>query len=253
MPQHTASCVFTVFQKNSVHALFDGEILLVAADLFDVIVVDNKVANEIQQAFRMQERDECSVLLLDLSVRRAFSAPIVQPFFVIFMPGHKLLGGSPAGTVEYLVRVHCQDKLGIPEQLGNIVFSPVADILGDAFHHINAGALALDDNERDPVYKHDNIRTGEFPVRTFNLKLIGNLQDIVLRMLEVNVVDIKRLQRAAGDGFLQSLAGAEEIIDLLIGSIKPCCTVLVQCGNRLGHRASGKMPELIADRIVLLP
>ena len=149
------------------------------------------------------------------------------------MPGHKLLGGSPAGTIEHLVRVHCQNELGIPEQLGNIVFSPVADILRDAFHHINTRSFALDDNKRDPIYKHDNIRTGEFPVRTFNLKLIGNLQNVVLRMFKVDIVNVKRLQRAAGDGFLQALAGAEKIIDLLIGSIKPGRAVLVQRGNRL--------------------
>ena len=204
MPKHTASCVFAVFQKNSVHALFDGEILLVAADLFDVIVVDNKVANDIQQALRMQERDKRPVLLLDLSIRGAFSAPVVHPFFVIFVPGHELLGGGPASPIEDLVRIHSQDKLGIPEQLGNIFFSPVADILRDTFHHINAGPFALNDDKRNPVNEHDNIRSGKFPVRTFHLKLVGNLQNVILRMLKVDVVNVKRLQRTSGDGFLQT-------------------------------------------------
>ena len=86
MPNNTVSCVGVVPHQNTIHTLFDCKVLLVSAYLFHIIIIDDKVTNQIQQPLRVQQRHQCTILLLDLTIGGAFSAPIIQPLFVVFMP-----------------------------------------------------------------------------------------------------------------------------------------------------------------------
>ena len=48
MPYNSVTSVLPVLKQNTAHALFNSEILLISADLFDIIVVNNEVANNIK-------------------------------------------------------------------------------------------------------------------------------------------------------------------------------------------------------------
>ena len=54
MPHNTISSISTVLKQNSLHALFNCKILLVAADLLHIVIVDDKITNQIQQPIRVQ-------------------------------------------------------------------------------------------------------------------------------------------------------------------------------------------------------
>ena len=45
MPNNTISSISTVLKQNSLHALFNCKILLVAADLLHIVIVDDKIAD----------------------------------------------------------------------------------------------------------------------------------------------------------------------------------------------------------------
>ena len=106
VPNNTVTSVFAVLQQNSLHALFNCKILLVATDFLYIVIVDDKIANQIQQPIRVQQGNQGTILLLDLTIRRTLATPVVQPFFVILMPGYKVLCRSTASTVQNLVRIH---------------------------------------------------------------------------------------------------------------------------------------------------
>ena len=45
MPNNTTSSISTVLKQNSLHALFNCKILLVAADFLHIVIVDDKIAD----------------------------------------------------------------------------------------------------------------------------------------------------------------------------------------------------------------
>jgi len=69
MPDNTVSGVRIVSQQNAIHALFNRKILLISTDLFHIVIVDDKVADQVQQPLRMQQRYQRTVLFPDLSIR----------------------------------------------------------------------------------------------------------------------------------------------------------------------------------------
>ena len=69
MPDNTVSGVRIVSQQNAIHALFNRKILLISTDLFHIVIVDDKVVDQVQQPLRMQQRYQRTVLFPDLSIR----------------------------------------------------------------------------------------------------------------------------------------------------------------------------------------
>ena len=105
MPHNAASGVFTVLKQNAIHTFLDRKILLVAAYFFDIIIVNNEIANYIKKSLRMQQRDKSTVLLLDTAVGRAFPAPLIQPVLIIFVPRNKVFCRRSAGAVQNLIGI----------------------------------------------------------------------------------------------------------------------------------------------------
>ena len=134
----------------------------------------------------------------------------------------------------------------------NEFLTPVSDVLCYTLHDIHTGFFALDYNKGNTIDQHNNIRTSKFAVRSFHFELIGNLESVVFRVIEVNIADVKRLASSIREIFLHAFSGAEELIDFLIGGIESRCTVLVYRLHSFGDRTTGKKSSLAAKLIGLL-
>ena len=200
----------------------------------------------------MQQRNQRTILLLDLTIGGAFSAPIVQPVFIIFVPGHKVFSWCTASTIQHLVRIDGHYKLRVTEQVRDVFFPPVPDVLRHALHDVHTGFFALDYNKRNAIYQHNNIRTSKFAVRSFYFKLIGHLEGVILRVVEVDIADIKRLASAIREIFFHAFSGTKKLINLLVGSIESSRTVLIYRLHGLGNRATGEKSSFAAELIGLL-
>ena len=47
MPDNAVTSIFAVLQQDSFHALFHGKILLIAADLLHIVVVDDEITDQV--------------------------------------------------------------------------------------------------------------------------------------------------------------------------------------------------------------
>jgi hypothetical protein len=91
VPHNSASRIGAVFQQNPIHALFHGKELLISADFFDIVVIDDEIPDQVQQPGWMKQGDQRPILFPNLAIRGTLSAPVIQPFCVIFMPGDVML------------------------------------------------------------------------------------------------------------------------------------------------------------------
>ena len=252
MPNNTISSINTVLKQNSLHALFNCKILLVSADFLHIVIVDDKVTNQIQQSLRVQQRHQCTILLLDLTIGGAFSAPIIQPLFVVFMPGHEIFSRCAAGAIQNLIRIHCYHQLRVAEQVRDIFLTPVTDVLVDAFHHVHTGFLTFNDHKGDAVDQHHDIRASKFTVRAFYFELICHLECIIFRVFKVDKTQIKGLTSSVRQILFHALAGTEKLIDRLVFSIQSSSTELIHGLHGFGDGASGKVSFFCAKLIRLV-
>ena len=134
----------------------------------------------------------------------------------------------------------------------NILFTPVADVLVNTFHHIHTGFFTFDDHQRDTIDQHYDIRTSEFTIRTFYFKLIRHLEYIVFRVFKVNETQIKGLTSSVRQIFFHAFARTEKLIDRLIFSIQSSCTKLIYSLHRLSNGTSGKESVFCSELIRLV-
>ena len=135
------------------------------------------------------------------------------------MPGYKVLCRSTASTIQNFVRIHSQHQLGVTEEVRDVIFAPVADILVDTFHHIHTGFLTFNDHQRDTVDQYHNIRAGKFSVWALYFKLIGHLECVIFQVFKVNKTQIKGLTSSVRQILFHALASTEKLIDRLVFSI----------------------------------
>ena len=133
------------------------------------------------------------------------------------MPFGEKLRRSPAGAVADVVGVHGDDQLGELEELRYVVRVPVADVLLDALGDIDAGALALDDDERDAVYHDEDVRAGITAVFAFDRELLRDLPDVLFRVFPVDEAQVEGLFTAVVELFLIGAPKQEGVIDSLGG------------------------------------
>lgn len=104
MPNNTVTSVFVVLKQNSLHALFNCKILLVAANLLHIVIVDDKITNQIQQPIRMQQGNQSTILLLDLTIRRTLADTSCSATPYHPHARYKVLCRSTTSTVQNFVR-----------------------------------------------------------------------------------------------------------------------------------------------------
>ena len=116
------------------------------------------------------------------------------------------------------VFVGCHDDLGILEKLGDIVCLLVANHLLHGLLHGNIGCLALDHRERNAVDKQNNVRTGIVKlILAFYSEFFRHMEQVVLRMLPVDVFQIEAEGLSAAHSFRVAFAQQQSVIDLFAG------------------------------------
>ncbi len=200
----------------------------------------------------MQQGNQSTILLLDLTIRRTLATPVIQPLLIILMPGYKVLCRSTASTIQNLVRIHGQHQLSVTEEVWDVFFAPVADILVDTFHHIHTGFLTFNDHKGDTVNQYHNIWAGKFSVGALHFKLISHLECVIFRVFKVDKTQIKGLTGSVRQILFHALAGTEQLIDCLVFSIQSGNTKLIHSLHGLGNGASRKVSFFCAKLIHLV-
>lgn len=227
----------------------DGEVLLVAGDLFDgtAFIVEDELTGQLNEAFGAAEGPEQTVLGSRLPFGQGEFFKVVagvgkdtleEPFVLAgvrqgvhsgadfrfyirhLLPlGPKTLGGVRGG-VTGLVFVQGEDELGIEIEMGDFVCLLVTELLFDGgFERVFLiGALAFDDDEGDAVDEADDVRaTGIQTAGAFHFKLSGDVENVIGRVLPIDVAK----GEAAGfltDGLVEAFAEGEQVVDLFAGA-----------------------------------
>ena len=161
------------------------------------------------------------------------------------MPFGEKLRRSPAGAVADVVGVHGDDQLGELEELRYVVRVPVADILPDALGDIDAGALALDDDEWDAVYHDEDIRAGITAVFAFDRELLRDLPDVLFRVFPVDEAQVEGLFTSVVELFLIGAPEQQGVIDDLGGGQQAVLQRDVEIFDRLADCAVGEGGDFI--------
>ena len=109
--------------------------------------------------------------------------------------------------------------MGILEQLGDVVCLLVADHLLHGLIHGNMGCFALNDRERNAVDKQNNVRAGIVKlILAFYSEFFRHMEQVVFRMLPVDVFQIEAEGLSAAHSFRVAFAQQQSIVDLLAGA-----------------------------------
>ena len=189
MPNHAALTVaFFVWLLNGLDNFFDGEILLIPADLLYIGVKEHKVPDQFHDPFFAEQRNQIPILLGGCAVRHMPGQRLFQKSGVLFLPHIPESFGRAGGGILHSVFIGRHHDLGKLVELWDVLLLLVADILLYRLLHTDLRGLAFDDGEGDAVEKQHKIRPGVMElVPAVYCKFLGNMKQVVLRMIPVNV------------------------------------------------------------------
>ena len=220
VPNHAALAVpFAVSLRDGFDDLPNGKILLIPADFLYVGIKQNKIARQLHQALPAKQGNHITILFGRGSVCHQLCQSGIKEFRILLFPyAPELLWGACCG-VFHDVFVGCHDDLGILEKLGDIVCLLVANHLLHGPLHGNIGCLALDHRERNAVDKQNNVRTGIVKlILAFYSEFFRHMEQVVLRMLPVDVFQIEAEGLSAAHSFRVAFAQQQSVIDLFAGA-----------------------------------
>ena len=220
VPNHAALAVpFAVSLRDGFDDLPNGKILLIPADFLYVGIKQNKIARQLHQALPAKQGNHITILFGRGSVCHQLCQSGIKEFRILLFPyAPELLWGACCG-VFHDVFVGCHDDLGILEKLGDIVCLLVANHLLHGLLHGNIGCLALDHRERNAVDKQNNVRTGIVKlILAFYSEFFRHMEQVVLRMLPVDVFQIEAEGLSAAHSFRVAFAQQQSVIDLFAGA-----------------------------------
>ena len=188
------------------------ELLIASDDLPDLAVEEHVAAQELQQAGRRQQTHQQPILLSGLHWRtpervevggercrlafkqrgtdvrtqwRVLDGLQVRVVELFFSPFGPELGSGVGGAVAPLGLADGQQQLGVREQVGDLVWPLVAQMLADALLHHRLGgmaaaarlrALGLDHHERDAVQVGHHVRRPVMrALRRQHLQFLGHV------------------------------------------------------------------------------
>ena len=264
MPDHAALPVaFLVVLGNRLHNLFDGKILLIAADLFHIGIKENKIADQLKNSLLAEQGDDVFVLLRWHAVGdKPCQLPVHESFILLFPDVPELLGRTGSGIFHGIL-VGCQNDLRIFEKLRDIVCLLVADHLLHGLIYGNLRCLTFNNGKRNTVDEQHDIGTSiMLLVPTVHGELFRHMEHVILRILPVNVFQVEVEHSAFADGFRITFAQQQRIIDFFAGTHKAVGQRLVQilhgsldvCGGefifRTGIRITVELAELPTQNVL---
>ena len=225
MPDDAALAALDEFLRR-LHA----EILVLAAQLFNAGVKDDKVVHQLQQPRLGAHLQEVAVQQVGLGHK---GATFLDPAQVIFL--RRLDGGvtQALGVVARHDPLHGREK-GLDE-----LFFLVVQVLADALGHRDGGAFQLQHAQGDAVDVDHHVRAlgGGLGISTLDRDLFGNGKVVVVWVLPVDQPDRHIVLAHAG---LHLDAVAQQVVDVAVAVIQALAGVggdLVQFMQRARDEA----------------
>src|SRR5215475_676424 len=239
---------------DSLQGLLDGEVLLVAGDLFLAGVEDDKLARQLDQPLGPEKTINRPVLFRDrppchvrfVEAPTSVSEAVREEF--ILLPLHKRFVDQPAdllievpisvrpfsplrpelrrrssGGVFRLVLVYRQEYLRVDEETRNALALLIPQMLRDGAldRVLLVGPAAFDHCEGNAVDEENDIRTTALlPGGPLDLELFGDVKDVVLRTLPIDVIQCEALSVAV-DRLLEALAQGDQVVNPLVRPRRP--------------------------------
>src|SRR5262249_55815408 len=241
---------------DSLQGLLDGEVLLVAGDLFLTCVEDDKLARQLDQPLGPEKTINRPVLFRDrppchfqfveapprigeavreefilLPLRKRFvyqpadifiDVPISVRLFSPLCPEFKRRSG---GRVFRLVLVYRQEYLRVDEEPRNVLALLIAQMFRDGAldRVLLVGPVAFDQREGNAVDEENDVRAaGLLPGGPLDLELFGDVKDVVPGTLPIDVIQCEAL-RVAVNRLLEALAQGDQFVNPLVRPRRPVC------------------------------
>ena len=222
MPDHAALTV-TLFVRllNGLDNLFDGEILLIPANLLYIGVKEHKVPDQFHDPCFAEQRNQIPILLSRGPISHMLGQFLFQKSGVLFLPHIPEFFRRSGGGILHGIFIGRHHNLGKLVELRNIFLLLVADVLLHGLFYADLGRFTLNDSKGDTVNKQHNIRPGVVElVPAIYCKLLGNMEQVVLRMFPVNVFQVETEGFALSHSLWIAFAQQQGIIDFFTGANK---------------------------------
>ena len=241
----------SVLVHQTVLSPLDGIVLVIAADLFDALVEDDKVVDQVEEPL-LVEHDEDLPLQLSGNIPAEFlhfqinGIPFVGMLFeAIVLPFEvMLLRGQKGAVAQALAVITGHAELHGGEEFLDEVGLLVGEILADAVGDRDTALFQLDHRQGDAVDIDHQIRP--LGVVSDNGNFLGDVEVIGQNILKVD--EIHRLRGLVGC-LLDLCAVFEQGVDLLVGVIQP----LLEVGRGLGQRIDGIVRQLTGTAALQKP
>ena len=206
---------------NGLDNLFDGEILLIPANLLYIGVKEHKVSDQFYNPFFAEQRNQIPILLSGGSVSHILGQCLIQKSNILLLPHIPEFFGRSGGGILHGVFIGRHHNLGKLVELWDILLLLVADVLLHGLFYADLGRFTLNDSKGDTVNKQHNIRPGVVElVPAIYCKLLGNMEQVVLRMFPVNVFQVETEGFALSHSLWIAFAQQQGIIDFFTGANK---------------------------------
>ena len=173
-----------------------------------------------------------------------------------FLPFAPELHRRASCGVAAVVFVQGDGDLAVEKKVRNLIRLPVADALVDRLleRPLVLRALALDHHERNPVHETHDVRSpGLVATRPLDFKLRRDVENVVLRVLPVDVTQGETL-RLAINRLVEAFSKSQQIIDFFARPHEAFERNIPQCLDALGDALVGEwhLPAFEADLVQAL-
>ena len=220
MPNDAALTVaLFVWLLNGLDNLFDGKILLIPANLLYIGIKEHKVPNQFHDPCFAEQRNQIPILLSGGPASHMLGQCLFQKSGVLFLPYIPKFFRRAGGGILHSVFIGRHHDLSKLVELWDILLLLVADVLLHSLFYADLGRFTLNDSEWDTVDKQHDIRPGIVKlVPAVYCKLLGNMEQVVLRMFPVNVFQIETEGFTLTYSLWIAFAQQQGIIDFFTGA-----------------------------------
>ena len=215
----------------------DGIVLIIAADLFDALIEDYKVVDQIKETLFVKQGKKLFFQLAgnpltvflnfdinNIAFRRMLGKAVAFPFQIV------LLRGKERTIAQALAVVPGHTELNSRKEIFDEVRSLVGQILTDAVGHGHTTLFQFDYRNCNTIHIDNNIRT--LGVVADNSDFFRNIEVIFTDIFKVNKIHCLR-------GLLHRLFDLgsifQQAVDLFVGMVQ----ALLQIGGGLHQRIDG--------------
>ena len=220
MPDNaTLTVALFVRLLNGLDNLFDGEILLIPANLLYIGVKEDKVPDQFHDPFFAEQRNQIPILLSWGPVSHILGQCLFLKNGVLFLPHIPEFLGRAGGGILHSVFIGRHHDLSKLVELWDILLLLVANVLLHSLFHTDLWSFTLNDSEGNTVDKQHDIRPGIVNlVPAVYCKLLSNMEQIVLRMLPVNIFQVEAEGFTLSYSLWITFAQQQGIIDFFTGA-----------------------------------